>query len=103
MAQRDDDASRSLCPLSRQITSLCTYFKNTESRQNCGQRIRALREMCETFENFFGGLNICDCNETSYLDQTIEVLRDIERYTVLVSGGTAQVKEVFEQVKVVVA
>ena len=72
--------------------------------QNCGQRIRALREMYETFGNFFFcGLNICDCNETGYLDQAIEVLRDIERCTVLVSGGTAQVKEVFEQVKVVVA
>ena len=97
MGQRDGDASRSLCPLSRQITLLCTYFKNTESRQNCGQRIRALREI------FFCGLNICDCNETGYLDQAIEVLRDIESNTVLVSEGTAQVKEVFEQVKVVVA
>ena len=54
-------------------------------------------------KKFFCGLNICDCNETSYLDQAIEVLRDIERYTVLVSRGTAHVKEVFEQVKVVVA
>ena len=95
--------SETMMQVDHSFLCLGTYFKNTESRQNCGQKIRALREMCETFENFFGGLNICDCNETSYLDQTIEVLRDIERHTVLVTGGTAQVKDVFEQVKVVVA
>ena len=115
MGQRDDDASRSLCHLSRQITLLCTYFKNTESRvDQCSRRTQLEWSKLWTknqgpsrnVRDFWKkncGLNICDCNETGYLDQAIEVLRDIERCTVLVSGGTAQVKEVFEQVKVVVA
>ena len=47
----------------------------------CGRLLTTL------FVFFFCGLNTCACNGTSYLDQAIEVLRDIENHTVLVSEG----------------
>ena len=98
-----DHSVRALISRTRKVVLINVRVEISLNGLNCRQRIRALRGMWETCENFFFVVStFAICNEMRYLDKAIEVLRDIESYTVLVSEGTAQVKEVFEQVKVVV-